>query len=89
MPITRCSPIEFFLNNTNLTFLAFLYKIDIKGVQDEQKIKLPPLEFNSQHQPSVDYKSNALPTQPQTRVYTPLHLEHDFIRAWKSETGKE
>ena len=35
--------IEFFLNNTNLTFLAFLYKIDIKGVQNQQKIKLPPL----------------------------------------------
>ena len=28
---------EFFLNNTNLTFLAFLYKIDIEGFQNEQK----------------------------------------------------
>ena len=35
--------IEFFLNKTNLTFLAFLYKIDIKGFQNEQKIKLPPV----------------------------------------------
>ena len=32
---------EFFLNNTNLTFLAFLYKIDIQGFQNQQKIKLP------------------------------------------------
>ena len=28
---------EFFLNNTNLTFLAVLYKIDIKGFQNQQK----------------------------------------------------
>ena len=28
---------EFFLNNTNLTFLAFLYKIDITGLQKQQK----------------------------------------------------
>ena len=34
---------EFFLINTNRTFLAFLYKIDIKGIQNQQKIKLPPL----------------------------------------------
>ena len=34
--------IEFFLNNTNLTFLAFLYKIDNEGFQNQQKIKLPP-----------------------------------------------
>ena len=27
--------IEFFLNNTNLTFLAVLYKIDIKGLQNQ------------------------------------------------------
>ena len=26
-----------FLNNTNLTFLAVLYKIDIKGFQNQQK----------------------------------------------------
>ena len=29
--------IEFFLNNTNMTFLAFLYKIDIKVFQNQQK----------------------------------------------------
>ena len=34
---------EFFLNNTNLTFLAFLYKIDIMGFQSQQEIKLPPV----------------------------------------------
>ena len=28
---------EFSLNNTNLTFLAFLYKIDIEGFQNQQK----------------------------------------------------
>ena len=27
---------EFFLNNTNLTFLTFLYKIDITGFQNQQ-----------------------------------------------------
>ena len=29
--------IKFFLNKTNLTFLAFLYKIDITGFQNKQK----------------------------------------------------
>ena len=29
--------VEFFLSNTDLTFLAFLYKIDIEGFQNEQK----------------------------------------------------
>ena len=29
--------VEFFLNNTNLTFLAFLYKIDIERFQNQQK----------------------------------------------------
>ena len=28
---------EFFLKNTNRTFLAFLYKIDITGFQNQQK----------------------------------------------------
>ena len=31
------SAFEFFLYNTNLTFLAILYKIDIKGFQNQQK----------------------------------------------------
>ena len=31
------SRIEFFLNNTNLTFLTFLYKIYITGFQNQQK----------------------------------------------------
>ena len=30
------------MDNTNLTFLALLYKIDIEGFQNQQKIKLPP-----------------------------------------------
>ena len=33
--------IEFFLNNTNLIVLVFFYKIDIEGVQNQHKIKLP------------------------------------------------
>ena len=33
----RRKAIEFFLNNTNLTFLAVLYKIDMKGFQNQQK----------------------------------------------------
>ena len=36
--------IEFFLNNTNLTFLTFLYKIDIVGFQKvSAKTKLSPV----------------------------------------------
>ena len=31
--------IEFFLNNTNLTFLAVLYKIDIEGFQNQQNAR--------------------------------------------------
>ena len=41
----KCKRFEFFLNNTNLTFLAFLYKIDIKEIQIQQKIKFPPVGF--------------------------------------------
>ena len=33
----RLKTIEFFLNNTNLIFLAVLYKIDIEGFQNQQK----------------------------------------------------
>ena len=32
-----CVVFEFFLNNTNLTFLAVLYKFDIEGFQNQQK----------------------------------------------------
>ena len=35
--------VGFLLNDTNLTLLAFLYKIDIKGFQNQQKIMLPPV----------------------------------------------
>ena len=42
--ISRLSTvIEFFLNNTNLTFLVFLYKIDNRVLKFQQKIKLPPV----------------------------------------------
>ena len=34
---------EYFLNNTNLTFLAFLHKIDKRALKIQQKIKLSPL----------------------------------------------
>ena len=40
--VFSCKPwktIEFFLNNTNLTFLAFLYKIDIDTLQEHQKFR--------------------------------------------------
>ena len=37
--------IEFFPNYKNLTFLAFLYKLDIKGFQNQQKVKLPPVRI--------------------------------------------
>ena len=52
--------IEFFLNNTNLTFLAFLYKIDIEGIQNQQKESCLHWEWNLQHQPSMDYNTNCL-----------------------------
>ena len=32
------NPIEFFPNNTNLTLLAILRKIDIEGFQDQQNL---------------------------------------------------
>ena len=34
---------ECFVNNTNLTFLVFLYKTDNKALNFQQKIKLPPV----------------------------------------------
>ena len=39
---SRADALEIFLNNTNLTFLAFLYKI-VQGVSKSAKIKLPPV----------------------------------------------
>ena len=38
-----------FNTHLNLTFLAFLYKIDIKGFQNQQKLSCPRWELNSQH----------------------------------------
>ena len=35
--LARKHSVEFFLNNTNPTFLAVLYKIDIEGFQNQQK----------------------------------------------------
>ena len=34
--------VKFFLKNTNLTFLAFSYKIDIEGFQNQKKRESPP-----------------------------------------------
>ena len=45
---------EFFLNNTILTFLAFLNKIDIQGFQNEQNIKLFPVGIELTNQLSMD-----------------------------------
>ena len=36
---------ESLLHNTNVTFLAFLYKFDIKGFQNQHKIKLLPVRI--------------------------------------------
>ena len=72
--------IEFFLNNTNLTLLAFLYKIDIKGFQNQQEIKW---ESNSQYQPSMDYKADAystLPPRPVLNRRSKLNLDHLYIQ---------
>ena len=41
--LSKIFSVKFFLNNTDLTNLAFLYKIDIKGFQNQQKIKSPPV----------------------------------------------
>ena len=38
---------------TNLTFLAFLYKIDITGFQNQQKLSCLHWVLNSQHQPHL------------------------------------
>ena len=40
--------------STNPTFMAVLYKIDIKGFQNQQKQSCLHWELNSQHQPSMD-----------------------------------
>ena len=49
--------IEVFVNNIDLTFLSFLYKISIEVSQSCLQ-----WDFNSQHWPSVVYKSYADPT---------------------------
>ena len=56
-----CEILKVFVNNTNLTFLSFLYKININYLQ---------LELNSQHWPSLVYKSDAYPTVLSRHVLT-------------------
>ena len=41
--------IEFFLNNSNLTFLELLYKIGIEGFQNQQKQESPPAWMQEAH----------------------------------------
>ena len=48
--ITEHLSLEFFLNNTNLTFLAFLYKIYITEFQNQQKKNCLHWVLNSQYQ---------------------------------------
>ena len=55
--------LEFFLNNTNLTFLAFLYKIDITGFQNQQK-KIASTGFWTHNSHPTIKIPTALPTQP-------------------------
>ena len=53
-------PIEVFVNNTNLTFLSFLYKISIE--LSLKKWSCLQWDLNSLHWPSLVYKSDADPT---------------------------
>ena len=47
----KCTPIRVFPQLPDLTFLSFLYKIDITGFQNQQKKNYFHWVLNSQHQP--------------------------------------
>ena len=51
--------VEAFVNNTNLTFLAFLYKLALRCLK---KLYYLQWDLNSQNWPSLVYKSDAYPT---------------------------
>ena len=76
--------LEFFLNNTNLTFLAFLYKIDILGFQNQQKKSCLHWELNSATQPPRHLLNRR--SLNWTWIISGS-IVHDFIRVWKYETG--
>ena len=51
--------VEVFVNNTNLTFLSFLYKLVLRCLK---KLNCLQWDLNSQNWPSLVYKSDAYPT---------------------------
>ena len=87
-------PIEFFLNNTNLTFPAFLYKIYIKGFKISRKVASSETQtYNTNHLwiTRQSYHS-ATQTCVEQKIQTEFgsfvdSIEHDFLRVRKSETG--
>ena len=72
----KVETVEFFLINTNMTFLAVLYKIDIEGFKN-QKIKLPPLGIELTT-PSMDYNSSCLTNSANLSVHTNLRLSDPY-----------
>ena len=86
LAVGRFDSIEFFLNNTNLTFLAFVYKFDINGFQNQQIIKLPLAGIELTTPTIYEYLTHsATQTRAEQNVlilfHAPLHfLEYDFIR---------
>ena len=91
-------PVEFFLNSTDLTFLAFLYKIDITGSQNQQKKIASTGYWTHNTNPTIRIPA-ALTTQPPRHLLNRISLnwtwiisgsiEHDFKRVWTFETGMD
>ena len=95
----NCNLVEFFRNNTpNLTFLAFLYKIDITGFQNQQKKIASTGYWTHNTNPTITILT-ALTTQPPRHLLNRISLnwtwiisgsiEHDFIRVWKFKTSMD
>ena len=83
---------------TDLTFLSFLYKIDITGFQNQQKKIAFTGYWTHNTNPTIKIPAT-LTTQPPRHLLNRISLnwtwiisgsiEHDFKRAWKFETGMD
>ena len=84
---------------TDLTFLSFLYKIDITGFQNQQKKIIASTGYWTHNTNPTIRIPATLTTQPPRHLLNRISLnwtwiisgsiEHDFIWVWKFETGMD
>ena len=96
--IVNCTTIRVFPKLTDLTFLLFLYKIDITGFQNQQKNIASTGYWTHNTNPTIRIPAT-LTTQPPRHLLNRISLnwtwiisgsiEHDFERVWKFETDMD